>query len=60
MPISSAIFMVISGLTALIGLFAATVAEGYFYAFSLMLIAFGLFFGYGTLKRHFDAKDARH
>lgn len=58
MPISSAVFMGVAGLMVLVGLFAATVAEGYFYGFSLMLIAFGLFYGYGIVKRYYDAKDS--
>jgi hypothetical protein len=61
MPISSGFFLVLSAIFALIGLFGATVAEGYLYAYSLMLIGFGLFFGFGIIKRHFDAQDAaRH
>lgn len=61
MPISSAVFMVLAALCVLVGLFAATVAEGYFYTFSVLLIAFGLLYGYGVVKRYYDAKDAaRH
>lgn len=58
MPISSGFFLVLSGILALVGLFGAAASEGYLYAFSLMLIGFGLFYGYGIIKRHFDAKDA--
>lgn len=54
MPISSFFFMVLAGILALVGLFGAAVAEGYLYAFSLMLIGFGLFYGLGIIKRHYD------
>lgn len=57
MPISSGFFLVLSGIFALIGLFGAAVAEGYLYAYSLMLIGFGLFYGFGIIKRHFDAQQ---
>ncbi|MCU0887724.1 MAG: hypothetical protein MUF65_12465 [Rubritepida sp.] len=61
MPASSFFFLVMAALITLTGLFAITVAEGYFYAWSLMLTGFGLFYGYGIVKRHYDAKDAaRH
>lgn len=59
MPISSGFFLVFSALIALLGLFSATVAEGYLYAFSLGMIVFGLLFGYGVIKRHFDMQDAK-
>ena len=55
MPVSSGFFMVLSGVFALIGLFGAAASEGYLYAFSLMLIGFGLFLGFGIIKRHYDA-----
>jgi hypothetical protein len=54
MPISSVFFLVLSAVFALIGLFGAAKAEGYLYAYSLMLIAFGLFLGFGIIKRHYD------
>jgi hypothetical protein len=54
MPISSIFFMILAGIFALIGLFGAAVAEGYLYAYSLMLIGFGLFYGFGIIKRHYD------
>jgi hypothetical protein len=57
MPISSGFFLALSGIFALIGLFGAAAAEGYLYAYSLMLIGFGLFFGFGIIKRHYDALD---
>ncbi len=54
MPISSSFFMVLAGVFALIGLFGAAASEGYLYAYSLMLIGFGLFLGFGIIKRHYD------
>ena len=61
MPASSAFFMIMAGLMTLVGLFGATVAEGYLYAFSMMLMFFGLFYGYSVIKRYYDLKDAeRH
>ena len=53
MPISSFFFMVLAGALALVGLFGAAVAEGYLHAFSLMLVGFGLFYGFGIIKRHY-------
>jgi len=58
MPISSAVFMVMAALCVVAGLFAATVAEGYFYTFAVLLMAFGLIYGYGVVKRYYDLKDA--
>lgn len=57
MPISSIFFMVLAAVFALIGLFGAAVAEGYLYVYSLMLIGFGLFYGFGIIKRHYDLKS---
>ncbi|MCX8132812.1 MAG: hypothetical protein N3D18_02465 [Roseococcus sp.] len=57
MPVSSVLFMVLAAALALVGLLIVAVAEGYFYAWGVMLTAFGLFYGYGIVKRHFDAKD---
>ncbi len=61
MPASSAFFMIMPGLMTLVGLFGATVAKGYLYTFSMMLMFLGLFYGYGVIKRCYDLKDAaRH
>ncbi|MBB3897732.1 hypothetical protein [Roseococcus suduntuyensis] len=57
MPVSSVVFMVMAALMVLAGMFVVTLAEGFFYAWGLMLIAFGLFYGYGIVKRYFDAQD---
>lgn len=57
MPISSIFFMVLAAVFALIGLFGAAVAEGYLYVYSLMLIGFGLSYGFGIIKRHYDLKS---
>lgn len=57
MPISSWFFLALSGIFALVGLFALSVAEGYFGFWSLMLVGFGLFLGFGIIKRHFDARE---
>jgi len=42
----------------LIGLFGAAAADGYLHTFSMLLMFFGLFYGYGIIKRYYDAKDA--
>jgi hypothetical protein len=61
MSASAFVFLVISALVVLAGLVVIAVGEGYMYAWGFMLTAFGLFFGYGIVKRHFDAVDAaRH
>ncbi|WP_027283710.1 hypothetical protein [Rubritepida flocculans] len=57
MPVSSILFMALAAVMVLVGLLIVAVAEGYFYAWGLMLAAFGLFYGYGIVKRHYDAKD---
>lgn len=57
MPVSSFVFMILAGICVLVGMLIVAVAEGYFYAWGIMLVAFGLFYGYGIVKRHFDAKD---
>lgn len=57
MPVSSWFFLMLSGLFALAGVFALAVAEGYFYTWALMLVGFGLFLGFGIIKRHFDAQE---
>ncbi|MFN3447067.1 MAG: hypothetical protein ACK44F_00080 [Roseococcus sp.] len=57
MPVSSVLFMVLAAAMVLVGLLIIAVAEGYLYAWGIMLAAFGLFYGYGIVKRHFDAKD---
>lgn len=57
MPVSSLVFMVMAALMVLVGMFVVAVAEGFFYAWGLMLMGFGLFYGYGIVKRYFDAQD---
>jgi len=61
MPASSAFFMILAGVMTLIGLFGAAAAEGYLHTFSMLLMFFGMFYGYGIIKRYYDLKDAaRH
>lgn len=55
---SSVYFLVLSGLVALLGLLAGGFAEGYLSFFGFALTAFGVLFGFNTLKRHFDEQDA--
>ena len=57
MPVSSIFFMVLAGLMVLAGMFTVAVAEGFFYAWGIMLMGFGLWYGYGIVKRHYDALD---
>lgn len=57
MPASSLFFMVLAGLMVLVGMFTVAVAEGFLYAWGMMLMAFGLWHGYGIVKRHYDALD---
>lgn len=58
MPVSSFVFMVMAALMVLVGLFTIAVGEGYLYLWGLMLTGFGLFYGYGIVKRYYDARDA--
>jgi len=58
MPVSSFVFMVMAGLMVLVGLFTIAVAEGFLYAWGVMLALFGLVYGYSILKRYYDARDA--
>lgn len=55
MPISSGFFIALYIVFALVGLFGAARADGYLYAFSLLLMAFGVLMGLGVIKRHYDA-----
>lgn len=58
---STAFFLVLSGLIAVVGLFAAAMAHDYLQFFGLALFAFGTLFGFGCIKRHYDAQEAaRH
>jgi uncharacterized Tic20 family protein len=58
MPVSSFVFMVMAGLMVLAGLFIIAVGEGFLYTWGFMLALFGLFYGYGIVKRYYDARDA--
>jgi len=52
-------FLAFSALIALIGLFAAAAArEAALLVFGLGLLAFGILFAYGVVKRVFDAAEA--
>ena len=54
-------FMILSGLIALVGLFAIGAAHDYLQFFGFALFGFGVLFGFNCIKRHFDARDAmRH
>ena len=55
---STAFFLVFSGIIALVGLLAAGMAHDYLQFFGFALFLFGLVFGFGCIKRHFDAQDA--
>jgi hypothetical protein len=55
---SRVFFLVLSGLVALTGLFAAAAAHDYLQAFGLGLFGFGTFFALGCIKRHFDESEA--
>jgi len=57
MPVSSYVFMVMAALMVLVGMLVVVVAEGFFYAWGMMLMAFGLFYGYGIVKRFYDEQD---
>ena len=58
---SNIFFLVFSGVIALVGLLAAGMAHGYLQFFGFTLFLFGLLFGFGCIKRHFDTQDAaRH
>ncbi|MDO9711285.1 hypothetical protein [Paracraurococcus lichenis] len=56
---STAFFLVFSALIALVGLLAAATAHDYLQFFGVALFAFGVLFGYGCIKRHFDAREAK-
>ena len=58
---STPIFLVISGLTALAGIFAAAMAHDYLQFFGIALFLFGVLFGFSCIKRHYDAlEQAKH
>ena len=52
---SRVFFLILSGLIAVVGLFAAAAAHDYLQAFG-----FGTLFALGCVKRHFDEHDAMH
>ncbi len=57
---TSAFFLAFSALLALIGLFAAAAAQEIGLSiFGYGLMAFGVLFGFGVIKRVFDAAEAR-
>jgi hypothetical protein len=58
---SNVFFLIFSGIIALVGLLAAGMAHDYLQFFGIALFLFGLLFGFGCIKRHFDTQDAaRH
>ena len=58
---TSIFFIALSGLIALVGLFAIGMAHDYLQFFGFALFLFGVLFGFSCIKRHFDARDAaRH
>jgi hypothetical protein len=58
---STPFFLVLSALIALAGIFAAWMAHDYLHFFGFGLVAFGVIFGFSTIKRHYDEVDAaRH
>jgi hypothetical protein len=58
---STAFFLVLSALIALVGLFAMAYAHDYLQFFGVALFGFGVLFGYSCVKRHYDAQEAaRH
>ncbi len=57
---SRVFFLILSGLIAVVGLFAAAAAHDYLHAFGLGLFGFGTLFALGCVKRHFDEHDATH
>jgi uncharacterized membrane protein YiaA len=57
---SRVVFLVLSVVIALVGLWAAAVAHDYMHVFGLGLFAFGTLFALSCVKRHFDERDAAH
>lgn len=54
-------FLIFSCVIALVGLVTAGAAHDYLQFFGFALMLFGLAFGFGCIKRHFDEADAaRH
>ncbi len=55
-------FIVFSAIIALVGIITAGAAEDFLQVFGFALFAFGVLFGYGCVKRHFDRAEeaARH
>lgn len=51
-------FLVLSVLTALVGLVAAAAAHDYLQLFGFGLLGFGILFALGCVKRHFDELEA--
>lgn len=51
-------FLIFSGVIALVGLLAAGMARDYLQFFGFALMLFGLAFGFGCIKRHFDEAEA--
>ncbi|PZW43054.1 hypothetical protein C8P66_11780 [Humitalea rosea] len=55
---SRVFFMILSVLTALVGLLAAATAHDYLQVFGLGLFGFGVLYAFSCIKRHYDEKDA--
>lgn len=55
---SRIVFLLLSGLIALVGLLTAASAHDYMQVFGFGLFGFGVLFGFGCIKRHFDERDA--
>jgi hypothetical protein len=59
-PLSRVLFMVASGLIALVGLFAIAAAQDIgITLFGYGLVAFGIAFGFSLLKRGFDEGEPK-
>jgi hypothetical protein len=54
MSSSRLFFIAFSIIIALVGLLTASIAHDYLYVFGLGLFGFGVLFGFGCVKRHFD------
>jgi|GEM_PF-4358894 hypothetical protein len=58
---STPIFIILSAVFALAGLFAAAMAHDYLQLFGVLLFLWGTLFGYSCIKRHYDAAEtAKH
>ncbi len=58
MTASHVFFLIVSGISALLGLFAAASAtDDALYLFGLALFLFGTVFGLGLIKQSWDATD---